>query len=191
MEKIKHLIFIVLFLIGLYSIFGQTISVTNMNVYDYNELISNGNNNVRFLENIDIFLDLSMGLSNNRNLLNIGNIINGTLNLSLPENIGDEYLVDPVKYFTVNTTVDTDGLKVFFLRGNVRLSILSNEMMGQVHNDILFIYSNMDGSYISNYKKYILNEGWNMFYYDDLNSFRFFLNDIYEWGYRWYAFKMN
>ena len=87
------------FLLCSYSIFGQIVSVLNMDVYDLGYLLEESKANVIFQENREIYIFFGTD-SDNVQKINIGNINNGKLNFRLPLNIADEFQYEPINFFS-------------------------------------------------------------------------------------------
>ena len=153
----------------------STILVENINIYDFCGNLFTGNSLV--IDEDDI--------------INIGYIEKGLLNLFFPELITDEHLyeIERSEYFAATITPD---LKVFSPFFNIRLLAENvyddtGRLLGHGWNAI-FYYANQDGD--CKYYDTILSlkKGWNIII-EISNRNPIVLNDItiaYERGYKWY-----
>jgi len=115
----------------------------------------------------------------------IGSVNNGKISFTLPEIIKSGFISDPEKIKGYDVT---PGLEIAILDSNFRLlKETRKEGKQENHDEMAYVYANMDGEFKINGITLDLKQGWNLFN----NKFKRINNvdSLYTKGYRYYAFE--
>jgi len=154
----------------------ETLDVSNRTVY---ELFS-FNEHVKCKKNFNI-----SWYGDNEKETVIGSVSGGKISFTLPENVEREFFSDPEN---INGYDVSPGLEIAILDGNFRLlKETRNADNYKNHDEMAFVYSNIDGSFKINDVTLNLKQGWNLFNnkFERIKDIR----SLYRKGYQFYAFE--
>ena len=179
--KISNL-FLVLFLIIFTSCndVKSTIHVEDVNVYNFLDgALVEENETIRLL-------------LNDNNSLQIGNINNGKLTMTLPVDIPDNSIGS---IMIPGFNIRPENLKILIFQTEPKLFLLRENFYNTIYIDIFenaafLIYANNAGQITLEETILIINKGWNIFLVNN-NEKYLNIDELYELGFSWFCLNPN
>jgi len=119
----------------------------------------------------------------------IGNIKDGKLNISFPDNLDNGYFFIPEE----SGYIATKGLKIAVFYPNPLIFLIKENMELSEAIEINYaVYSNKKGEMTRESEETILKKGWNIFTINDDSGLEIFNSvELQKEGYKWFCYDRN